>query len=105
MASRPLLKLRPLPVASSFRESLRAALSSAIERFAFARDAHALSAAAALRLPVRALSAAISRSLSCTVTLVIDTSRTEGIIERPLYARTDCDIGPSSQLLSLQMRT
>ena len=51
MASRPLRKRLPLPVASSFNESLRAARSSAMERFAFARAAHALSAAAALRLP------------------------------------------------------
>src|SRR5487761_910696 len=64
MASRPVRKRRPLPADSSFNESLRAARSSAAERFAFARAAQALSAAAALRLPVRALSASISRSLS-----------------------------------------
>jgi len=64
MASRPLSKRRPLPVVSSFNESLRAPLSCAAERLAFARAAQALSAAVALRLPVRALSASISPSLS-----------------------------------------
>jgi len=63
-ASRALPKRRPLPAASSFSESLSAARSAAAERFGFARAAHALSAAAALRLPVRALSASISPSLS-----------------------------------------
>ena len=62
MASRPLSNRRPLPAASSFIDSLRAAWSSAAERFAFARAAQALRAAAALCLPVRALIASISGS-------------------------------------------
>src|SRR5215469_12842724 len=63
MASRPLPKLRRLPVASSFKDSLRAARSSAMERFASARAAHALSAAAALRLPINVATLALNAGL------------------------------------------
>ena len=74
-ASRPLRKVFPFPAASSLRESLSAVRNSVAERFGFARETHAFSAADASFSPVRALSILISRSVSRTVTLVISASR------------------------------
>lgn len=74
MASRPLRKVFPFPAASSLSDSLSAVRSSAVERFGFARETHAFSAADASLSPVRALSSLISRSVSQTVTLVISAS-------------------------------
>ena len=74
MASRPLVKRRPLPFASSFLDARNAARSCAVVRSGLARVIHALRAAPALRSPVRALSAFSSCGLSSTTTVAMNNS-------------------------------